>query len=363
MKNRFFWFVFLCILAVVIWVSLGATGSDQSPPASGQGKHLAAEAPAATSTPTLEPTPTIGYLATANAAQHDANAAQSAASTAQANADAANRLLVQATVEHEANLQEQAGWTAEANRQQLLFLEWTATAMPSSYPATQTQVVQEQTKQAVIVTQMAMTIQAPTTIVMMAQAQSQAQMAPIYDWIYAFGLIAISVFLLALAGFLIHLFIKPVAAPEVKQEQSDSLRDHFGTVVSVKTAYAGYTSLKRMIIPCTPAMLTELAEGVLIGHKTLGINQWEGIQSETWTRNSYLPMRNFMLYNQFVRSAGSGALVPTSEGESFLRAWLDEGIVPPQYKFDPIPPPAKDDIAHDHDSHGENHAVGEWLTE
>jgi hypothetical protein len=367
MKNKFIAFLFLCALAIVVWVAIGAPGSDQTtsakPAASGQGELLPAEVPPAKNTPdgdtasrtaTLEPTPTIGYRSTANAAQF-------AASTAQANADAANRLLVQATAQHEANLQEQASWTAEASRQQLMFLEWTATARPSSIPATQTQMVVEQTKQAVIVTQLAMTIQAPTAIVMLAQARSQADFAPYYNLASVIGLFSISVFLMALSGWLFRILWKPAMGWEEKSAKRQSSMNHFGTVVSIKTEAAGYTSMKRMVIPCTPAMLTELAKGLMVEHKTLGVNQWEGAESSTWTRASYLPMRNFLLANQLAHSAGGGALVLTSEGESFFHAWLDEGSVPPPYEFNDRPNPFTANNAHMSDAHGENKPVGEGM--
>jgi len=56
---------------------------------------------------------------------------------------------------------------------------------------------------------------------------------------------------------------------------------------------------------------------------------WEGKESEHWTRPGFMAMRNFLQANGFARSTGGGMLMLTAEGESFLRAWLEQGSVPP----------------------------------
>lgn len=299
-------------------------------------------------------TATIGYQATAAAAME-------AQSTAQAQADTANRLMVQATNDEAARIHAEQLAALQATQQaeadEMIVLGWTATAQLTAIPATQTQQAANNilipTQQSLMATSQMMTMQAPTQIALMAQAEAQARFAPMSEVMRITFFIAMSLLMLAVAVFVFR--VQP-AKPAAMTEMPFITPYDEGTVVTVKNE--ARTQATRLMVPATPEMLDELAEGVISLGKTLRVNNWEGGQSEHWTRETFYPMRNWLLSNAMARSTGQGGLVLTAEGEGFLRGWLDAGAIPPLYEFDPNLMRKQADFPHAHEAHVHEKAVG-----
>lgn len=308
-----------------------------------------------TPTSTHEPTPTVGYQATAIAAQQTA--------------DAANRLMVEATSEHERRQYELLAFTAEAERRQMWLYGETATAAMTAIPATQTQAAMMAdaiaTQQSIMITSQVMTQRAPTMIVALANATSQAQFARIDAIVRIFALFGLGCFMLGIGLWLLRSPPKIVERAEdvhIPDAPEDPIIHpiDLGTVITVKNDQGGgFVSASKMMVPCTPEQLTELAEGLISGNKTLAINQWEGKMSVTFTRDVYILMRNFMQANRLVRSDRAGRLMLTADGEAFFRAWLEQRSIPPSYEFDPGSADITGKTAHEHENHAHDHAVGE----
>lgn len=325
---------------------------------------LATAIPSETSTATLEPTATIGYQATAIEAQ-------AAASTAQAEADAANRLLVDATSQEKDRLQEQTRWTAEAAQQAFQIYVWTATAAPTSVPATQTQAVLDRsaaaTEYSIIGISLDMTRQAPTQIVQMAQAENEAKFMPIRILIELFGLFSVGCFVLALAYWLMRLAVRYEQEPiEVQKEPAipvEAVQTYaeydmpLGTLVTLKQNNSGYVALSRMLIPCTPVQLSELAERALKG-ESLAVNRFEGMET-TWTRADFYRMRGFMRDHGFVHSSGqAGQVALTEDGKAFLRGWLNKNALPRGIEFAPKDGMIAENMSHTYENHGDSSGGG-----
>jgi len=76
-------------------------------------------------------------------------------------------------------------------------------------------------------------------------------------------------------GILDFIFRLPIPKQESiieVEEKSTNLKQLFG----YKTKKTGGANSTRHAIPCTPEQLSELAENIRQGKKTLAINQWEG---------------------------------------------------------------------------------------
>ena len=299
-------------------------------------------------TGTPEPTATVGYQSTSIAAQQEAANSQQQAVLAQQTADASMRLMVEATTLHETYLNQQLAYTAEVERMAMQVFEWTATAAPSSIPATQTQTwINNQvnaTRQSMAITSVAMTQQEPTMIVALAQAQTQARFAPINAGIYVFAILSICIFMLCMAIFFLR---KPLEIVH-----SESVPELDNTVVNVSKSNGGFKTTNRLVVPCSPQQLTELADGLIDGGKSLAVNQWEGRET-TFTRPVYYAVRNFLQSNQFARGAGGiGNLAITSEGETFFRTWLETHHIPLSFEFLPREEQGTGETAHAHEPHG-----------
>ena len=128
------------------------------------------QTPLNTATPSpkpAEPTATVGYQATAMAAQ--------------STADSAMRVMVEATLQHELRMSEQMQATGQAEAQLFLLSSWTATAASTAVPLTATaQAMQhEQTmaRSTAISVQATQTAFLPTAIVSAEQARVMAEYA------------------------------------------------------------------------------------------------------------------------------------------------------------------------------------------
>jgi hypothetical protein len=341
-------------LGIFLFILLTACGSIPSIGQEPLATHALAATPqnitpSVTPSETPEPTATIGYQATAIVAQQTA--------------DAASRLMVEATAQHEALINEQIGYTAESERQEMQILEWTATAAPSSIPATQTQTYLNDkanaTRQSMMITSVVMTQQAPTMIIAMAQAETQARFAPINAGIYVFAIFSISCFLIGMTVWFLRRPVEMGTQTESEETPEEPYELDLGTVVNVKKNNDGYLSTRRMVVPCTPEQLTELAEGLISGEKTLAINQWEGRNTKL-TRDTFMAVRNFLQTNQYVRNAGGvGNLALTADGEAFFREWREKQTLPPSFEFFPGVDANAPETSHDHENHERNHGAGE----
>lgn len=373
MKKLLFWVV-IAICAWGIWkISQLPQDPLSAPPAS---FALAAETqPAPTHTPkptrTPDPTATIGYEATIavaeqarQQAQSDAWQAGQVAHDAWSTAEAANVQVLSITAQAEQARLEQEGMTAQANADRMVQLSWTATALPTMLPITQTAIQEARTQQAVVLAQMAMTQAAPTMVVAMAVAHTSARMAPVNAWIKVIGLLSISLFCLGAGAFLgVRTYLDWQARPEQEALVEDASEEplpkmNLGTTVSVKHADAGFMSLMTYQVPCTEKQLTELADRVLNRHESLAINRFEGAGT-SWTRVAVLRVRSFMQLNRYVKSMGGGQVDVNGDGEAFLRGWLEEKALPRGMEFAHEIPNLAEGMSHDHENHGPESGAGE----
>jgi hypothetical protein len=110
--------------------------------------------------------------------------------------------------------------------------------------------------------------------------------------------------------------------------------DHNTVRAEIKrNADTPYPSVDIYTIPCTPELMTRLAEGVINEGKPLGTNHWEGGRDPLFTRDSYSPVRNWIQQNKFSVSRRQGRLDPTDEFVVILTAWLETKTLPSGYKF------------------------------
>jgi hypothetical protein len=305
------------------------------------------------------PTATVGWQATAVSAQGTSQAAQ-------VSLDSARRLMVDATQDHEKRVQEQILLTARAD-------DWTATAMPIAGTATEkwmkTMVPIMNTQQSMAITAVVVTQQAPTMIVAMSQAQNQAKYGELYSISYLFVAFTSGLFILGLARWLFRQADmpqaqkKPVEAVTSSGAKKDALNGlDKGLVVTINNGDAGYPSMRRLLLPCTKEQLSELAEGVIGRGKTLAINQWEGSKSETFTRDSFVELRNFLQANKLAKSTGGGMLDLTADGQVLLRRWREQGTLPHSFEFWPKKAAHAVGMTHAHENHGHEMGGGGGLT-
>lgn len=294
-------------------------------------------------------TPTVGYQATAMAAQ--------------STADASMRLLVQATAEYEARIQQQLAWTATAQSVRYTATAQaaaqTATAAGTSIPLTATaQVMMNHainTQQAIMITAQAMTQQAPTMLVAMERSQLEVQYMPAQYAVNIFAMGGLGAFLFAISIFIffnrsakLRDGVEPI---DDEEEDEPTMPQQQQVTLTLTHDYGGgFGKDLRLSIPCTPVMLTEFADGVINNSKSLGVNNWEGRNTEHWTRSAFSKMRSFMQSNKFVMTGDKNNLVLTDDGRAFLLAWLNDNALPHSFNFaTPQEPPVEN--AHGHDAH------------
>lgn len=276
--------------------------------------------------PTYTPIPsaTIDYYSTAIIAQQTA--------------DEARRVNAIITAEFEQRLQEQMMVTAEHERNVMQIYQWTAQAEPTYIPLTATQQAfvnaQIPVKQTMMADQLTATEVAPTQLVAMIDAENYRKYGDIDNKVRIFAIAAIGIFAICIAIYLLRV---PVQS-SVMQEQSHDAE----TVVQMKTTNSGYPRLRRIVIPCSEAQLTELAENLTQGRRTLGINQWEG-RNTLWNRDVFLHFRAWLRKAEehgnvvFVTPTEDGQLAPTDDLFDFLRGWLESRRLPDGYEFKPEP--------------------------
>jgi hypothetical protein len=289
-----------------------------------------ASVPTATMTATLVPTATVDW--------------QQTAIIAQGTADEARRLNTAATAGYEVRVHEQLKMTAEAERQAFESYSWTATARWTSVPATQTQQAilntQIAAQQTMMAGQMTAVYEAPTLMVAMANAEVEAQFAPLRFGMEIFALFAIAMFLLFVVGFVIWRWrnASPTAEPlQYEGEGEADLMRRVDMVTRVETVDRSQgLRINRYVVPCRPEALTELAQALVSGEKSFGINSWEGSASENFTREKIKEVRHWMQLNGFAQGIGQGRLHPTDDGMRFFEGWLRQLELPDEFEFERV---------------------------
>lgn len=327
------------IKSLLLFVSVGSLFAGcsnlskyRTPESAGLIASVETEQPSITATPTLSPEPTIDYKSTAEIAQR-------AADIAQATADEARRVNAMATLEWVQAVNEQVAFTAQSNVMTHEVDSWTATAADLYVPMTATQQAINNTQipaqQAILSGMMTSTKEAPTQRVAMIQAENYKNFGKLDYIVRIFFLGTLGLFLFGLAIF----FVRTPARPQTHDRSApESVTSESTPVIYKQDKGGGYYSLKNYTVPCTPEQLTELAEKLTQGEKTLAINAWEG-KGTLFTRDVILRVRAWLRNDQqhggieFVTPTDDGQLAPTGELFDFLIAWLETQRLPAEYEF------------------------------
>jgi len=314
MKHWIVIYLFLCAALVFVLVVLRPQTNRGAAFAQQNNTQYPTSTPYPTNT--FIPTVTIGY--------------ESTLAIAQATADEARRINAVVTSEYEQRVLEQLQMTAEEDRRIQERLSWTATAALTSIPLTQTQ-------QSVINTQIPMqnnlalaqltaTAQAPTQIAALIQAQESVQFVRLNNIANVVGKVAAIAFVLAFIYFCLKFPVQP------KQELVEQPSE---TVVVMKQNNGQATNWKRLVIPCSPEQLTELAELAVNGEKKFGINRLE-TQSRLFRsqRETLLKVREWLQINKFVIQDENGSVTLNADGETFFTEWFELHKLPDTYEFE-----------------------------
>ena len=275
------------------------------------------------STSTPYPTATIGWEQTAI--------------NAQSTSDAAIRLMVQATSDEANRQQERLLMTATIDLATIQAGQLTAqsdiatsTAALTAVPLTGTAVVQDReiakTEMSGAQTALLETKNAPTHIIEMAKAESEAKWAETNEKINMGVKVAVSFFVFVLTALMIIVILRREHKPEEEPIHVKPLDD----IPFVKDASHPRERYIRASVPCTKEQLIELADGVINRDMTLSFNSWEG----TTVHKVLKDMREFMSENHFVKlvKGGDGRLDMLAAGEQFLRDVLDNQEPPAPYR-------------------------------
>jgi len=314
--------------------------------------------PQPTATASIVPTATIEYQATAHAAETQAYIAQSTA-------DAANRIMVQATNdqqqrEHEAAMQN-ADATAQAEANHMIELGWTATAYQTSMPLTATAQVDNMTAiadyKAVTIAQITATAAYPTQIVAESNARTQAKYAPVYVFVQVFAIFAIGVFLFFTAYMMRWYWMREDAratqAAHAASPQGVAEKHGFTPIEEVEPepSIIHPTELVQQMprverpvtaenlkytIPSAQEQFDIFAEKLVTGEMALSINKWEtsgllsGVKNaRTWIKN----MRGWMHANEFGVFNENDEMTLVQAGRAWLEQYIEHRSLPTEYQF------------------------------
>ena len=294
-----------------------------------------------TPTMTMAPSPTIDMAATAI---HDRETAVSAMQTA----DESVRINAAITNAHEQRLHDEMMIVEQGK---IAVVNATGSSYPTSFAGTSTQEAINNTaiarQQSIMETSAAMTQNAPTQLIAMADAQAIADTAQFNQVVELIAMTGIGILALVFAFAIWKLVIsgkdyqpKPaineINIPNLNDLQNQPIVpiDHNTVRAEInRNTDTAYPSQDIYTIPCTPELMTRLAEGVINEGKPLGTNHWEGGRDPLFTRDSYSPVRNWIQQNKFSISRRQGRLDPTDEFLVILTAWLETKSLPPGYKF------------------------------
>lgn len=302
------------------------------------GSPVAAQAvigtPGPTATRTVTPSPTVGWQATAVAAQ--------------ATADEARRVNAQATAQHEAFELEKIRVTEGAEIREHEKFAGTATAASTSVPLTQTARSVDLTATNAMMTlsagQLTATHQAPTQVVAMARADLERE----WGWVNYAAMGALTFFLFALGVFALArsrtadgpmvTYQQTVGAEAVVNDDLEPIRQddltpltgaddpHVYVVVKKDNGKGGYAEM-RYRVPCSNEQLYELAVRVLDDGETLGINNWEG-EGTSLTRKAIGILRSYFQEKKLVTSIGAGRLKFNEDGIDLLHTVRKGKLLP-----------------------------------
>jgi len=291
---------------------------------------------------TITPIP-IDYASTAQISQTEAVLAQTTAREMALQLDAANRMMVDATVTHEANTLIIAQFTQTAAMIEADYVRATQTAQPTAD-------ARHATQQAITISQMTMESsqmtavkEAPTQLVAMTQAETARQYGWVITFVQLFAMFSLGICLLSIAAFAFRsvptVHVDP--APPVPTGFTSIAQTASPIVLNVRTDNGGgFTHTERMIIPCTPEQLTKLVSGVLNDGQSLAYEFWnmrEDIdKSAPFTRDEFTAVRNWLLSNRLAQSVGQGKLMLSAIGESLFIEWLNNQALPESYKFEEV---------------------------
>jgi hypothetical protein len=265
-------------------------------------------------TRTIVPSATIGY--------------ESTLAVAQSTADEARRINAQVTSEAEQRLLSYAQLTADADVRSHEVAMWTQIAGATVIPLTATQQAVANTQivaaQNIVAAGYTQQAAAPTQMAAIAQAQAVQQFATINEIIKIFAMLLTCVFLLAgISYFVRH-------AP--KEVEEDTPKE---TTVWVRSEKDNGAKSVRLVVPCTPEQLTELAELAVNGEKKFGINRLEQT-SRTFRsqRETLILVRQFFVESKFVIPDANGTVTLNADGEAFLAGWFESHQLPTEYEFE-----------------------------
>ncbi len=275
------------------------------------------------STSTPIPTETIGW--------------QQTAVNAQSTSDAAMRLMVEATSAEAQRQQERLLMTATIDIATIQAGQLTAqsdiatsTAALTAVPLTSTaQSLDREIAKTQISdshTAVAMTRQAPTQVILMAYAQSQAKYADVTMRVDIGVRIAVSFFVIVLSALMVYVILRR----NTRSEQPTVFIRPLDDIPLRKHEEQGSVRFTRADVPCTKDQLLELADGIINRGMTLSFNPWEG----TTVHKVLKVMREFMVENHFARNVkGQGGLLDIlADGEKFLRDTLDKQEPPAPFR-------------------------------
>lgn len=296
-------------------------GLMQGQPSARERNTSQATAPAQTPSPL--PEPTVDYEATR----------VSLASTQQA----VKEEMIQTTAEYEERIQEQFRWTQQADMltatpaaltQQsgaststawLTVAPGTMTAQPMQATSTEKAAQDRRADRTA-------TAYAPTKMIEDENSRLYVKYAEGVERTKIFLMIAIGIFILALASFL---FVNTTITykrheEETAEEETEPELDPLHPMV--KKTYEGGEIWLDATVPCTKTQLFELADGVINRRIPLSYGMWEG----TEVHKSLKKVREFFEYQKFVKLVknSNGQLDLLAEGESFLRYVSEHGEPP-----------------------------------
>ena len=308
-------------------------------------------------TNTEVPTATTGWQATADADHATANSAQ-------ATANGWSRLAIDATMQSVAMTHEMDGLTVTAS--------WsTVQAVETVIPITQTHASNQMTaavaQQTAYALSAYMTITAPTQIVALARAQTTAKYSGALMAAQMFVMICAGLGFLAVGYFVAQLIfteMKKIPAPVVypRPPENRTVEEPFKKYTPIAVQSNNRTEVDYYSVPCSPEALTELADGIVNQHFTLGINFWEENGKFFKNRdNVIIPVREFFHLNHMAQRNRNGELAFVDRGIELLTGWLDNQTLPPPYSFAPGIMAHVPETAHNYENHTGNHAEGEGL--
>jgi hypothetical protein len=276
-------------------------------------------------TATFTPTPTVGW--------------QETAVISQATADAALRLMVDATAAEDQRIFAQSAWTvtAEAYTHEADMLTaqsnmWTMTAYPTYLPITQTvqarRDIAAATQAADMRTALHATLNAPTQVIAMSNAQAQAKYADLREKSTIFIYFSIGSASVLLSLYLLVIAFRSAPAVHIVAPEEPKFIQPIPFTVKKQD---GSTVWTRAEVPCTKEQLVEFADGIINRNMTCSFGMWEG---NKLVHKSLKAIREFLIEHHFaklVRGSG-GAMDLTAEGEQFLHDTIAHNAPPAPYR-------------------------------